>query len=422
MDYKNRYDIFVTACSRDFGKAASMLPQLAPYGTLHLASSFLTNEEVGELSRFVDHVHFPRHHVTNGYRNFSRFCVRDIDRIASNPWVVKIDADTELTDEWFRYVDEVTQEHPHAALIGPGVDPEMVNVTMFGPLVLDRLGRTLDIRGVPKVVGGFYVSRSSFYKKHFDVMQTIHELASVRNEQCVTVSGYNYRDSEDHARNMTAYFMGAAVKHVETDLLSLAGRISVHDIHHDHAEEVEMPEFRQFDIPAPLVVVFADIPTDQIYPLVDHEVGYNKGHDKDYNAKIDRMIASVKQHGVIDPVIAHNRLDDGTFQVCIGGHRYLAAKKNGIQTMKCIVNCIEGQTRIPDGKRLMNSADVMACLKHPEPLSLCLEEIPNPDVLGYREPGGHGNQAFDYGDGGTKGGVFCSPARHTVDDGVTPDA
>ena len=62
----------------------------------------------------------------------------------------------------------------------------------------------------------------------------------------------------------------------------------------------------------------------------------------------------------------------------------------------------------------------MACFKYPEPRSLCLETIPNPDVLGLRSPGGNGNQAFDYGDGGTKGGVFCSPKRHTVDGDKTP--
>jgi len=418
MDYKSRYDIFITGHSRDFKRVREMLPLLRPYGTLHLASSFFAEWELGELARLCDFVHRPAHHPDNGYRNFSRFCVRDIDRIATAPWVIKVDADTELADGWIRYVDEATAAHPGAALIGPGVDPEFIDVSIFGPKAVERLGSHLDVRGKPKVVGGFYISRGDFYRANYGIMQAIHELAGERNERCVTVSGFNYRDSEDHARNMTAYFLGAPVLHVATDLVTLAGRTSVHDICHAHEEDIM--KFRQFEIDPPLVVVFAEIPTDQLYPLVDHEVGYNKGHDKDYCAKIDRMVASVAQHGVIDPVIAHNRLDDGTFQVCIGCHRYLAAKKNGVPTVKCIVNCIEGQRHIPQGKRLESSEDVLACFRHPEPLSLCLEAIPNPGVLGWRAPGGFGDQAFDYGDGGTKGGVFCSPRRHTVDGDATP--
>lgn len=412
-DYKGRYDIFIVGHSRDFGRVRGLLPLLEPFGTLHLASSFFTEAELCELERLCDRVHRPTHHPENGYRNFSRFCVRDMDRIATAPWVVKVDADTELDPGWARYADEATSAHPEAALIGPKVDPEMIDVSIFGPKAVSRLGRHLNVHGAPKVVGGFYISRSGFYKRHYGVMQAIHELANERNAECVTISGFNYRDSEDHARNMTAYFLGAPVLHIETDLVRPAGRTSVHDVRHSHEEGIM--KFRQFPVEAPLVVVFAEIPTDQLYPLVDHEVGYRKGHDKEYCAKIDRMTASVAEHGVIDPVIAHNRRDDGTFQVCIGCHRLLAAKRNCVPTVKCIVNCIEGQSHIPDGRRIRSSEEVLTCFKHPEPRSLCLEAIPNPGVLGLRPPGGHGDQAFDYGDGGTKGGVFCSPRRHTVD-------
>jgi len=415
--YKDRYDIFITGCSRDFTRLQEILPELSPFGTLHLASSFLSEEELTVLTPLCDHVHRPIHHE-NGYRNFSRFCIRDIDRLATAPWVIKIDADTKLHDGWIRYVDDVTHKYPGAAIIGPGVDPEMIDVSIFGDQAAERLGGYLDIIGKPKVVGGFYISNSGFFKRNYRTMQSIHELAGGRNKECVTVSGFNYRDSEDHTRNMAAYFLGGSVLHVETDLVELAGRTSVHDIRHDHKEGTM--QFRKFKMAAPLVVVFAEIPTDQLYALVDHEIGYNRGTDKEYNAKIDRMAASVKEHGVIDPVVAHNRRDDGTFQVCIGCHRHLAAKKNKVSTMKCIVNCIEGQKHIPDGKWLTSAEDIMACFEHPEPLSLCLEPIPNPDVLGLRPPGGNGNQAFDYGDGGTKGGVFCSPKRHTVDGDKTP--
>jgi len=171
-------------------------------------------------------------------------------------------------------------------------------------------------------------------------------------------------------------------------------------------------KFKKFDIPSPMVIVLAEVQTDKLYPLVDHAVGYAKGTDKAYNAQLDEMAASVADVGVIEPVIAHNRLDDGTLQVCIGCQRYFAAKRNNVSTMMCIVNCLEGQMHIPEGRRLMNADDVSACFKNVEPASLCLEDVPNPEVLGWKAPGGHGNQAFDYGDGGTKGGVYCSPAKH----------
>lgn len=175
-------------------------------------------------------------------------------------------------------------------------------------------------------------------------------------------------------------------------------------------------KFRKFDIPKSLVVVLAEVPTDKLYPLVDHAVGYEKGTDQAYNEKLDRIVASVAEIGVIEPVIAHNRLDDGMFQVCIGCQRYFAAKTmstlSGLATaMMCIVNCLKGQKHIPEGRHLMTADDVAACFEDVEMASLCLEDVPNPEVRGWRAPGGHGNQAFDYGDGGTKGGVYCSPAK-----------
>jgi len=170
-------------------------------------------------------------------------------------------------------------------------------------------------------------------------------------------------------------------------------------------------KFGKFDIPRLLVVVLAEIPTDKLYPLVDHAVGYEKRTDQAYNEKLDRMVVSVAEVGVIEPVIAHNRLDDGTFQVCIGCQRYFAAKRNNVPAMMCVINCLEGQKHIPEGRRLMTADDVTACFKDVESSSLCLEDVPNPEVRGWLAPGGHGNQAFDYGDGGTKGGVYCSPAK-----------
>ena len=156
----------------------------------------------------------------------------------------------------------------------------------------------------------------------------------------------------------------------------------------------------------PLVVVHAEIPMEKLYPLVDHKTGYDKGHDTQYNAQLDRVCESIEKDGILNPVVAHNRRDDGTYQICIGCQRHFAADRLGLPSMKCIVNCREGQSHIPDGVRLHNSDEVAEYFEAISPQSLCLEEVPNPEVLGLEQSGG--KLAFDYGDGGTKGGFFCS--------------
>ncbi len=157
----------------------------------------------------------------------------------------------------------------------------------------------------------------------------------------------------------------------------------------------------------PLVVVHAEIPMEKLYPLVDHKVGYEKGHDTQYNAQLDRMCESVEREGIRNPVIAHNRRDDGTYQVCIGCQRHFAADRLGLPAIRCIVNCLEGQSHIPDGDRLHDSDEVAEYFEAVNPQSLCMEGIPNPEVIGLDQSGG--KLAFDYGDGGTKGGFFCAP-------------
>lgn len=156
----------------------------------------------------------------------------------------------------------------------------------------------------------------------------------------------------------------------------------------------------------PLVVVHAEIPTEKLYPLVDHKAGYDKGQDANYNTQLDRVCESIEKEGILNPVITHNRRDDGTYQVCIGCQRYFAADRLGLPSMKCIVNCLEGQNHIPDGDRLQNSDEVAEYFEAISQQSLCIEAVPNPEVLGLEQSGG--KLAFDYGDGGTKGGFFCS--------------
>ena len=141
----------------------------------------------------------------------------------------------------------------------------------------------------------------------------------------------------------------------------------------------------------------------KIYPLIDH----GREYDKRSMHGLDKMIESVKEEGVREPVITHNRKDNGTYQVCIGCQRYFAAKRNNLKYIMCIVNCLEGQKYIPDGERLFDAKDIAQCFKEPRMRTLCFEPLPNPHILGLQKSG---EQAFQQGKRfSAEGGVFCAP-------------
>lgn len=173
--YAPAYDIFVCGGSQHFAMLRVLLPQLAPYGRVHLGSITLGKAQLHELAPFYHVLHRPRHDA-RGYRNFNLFCIRDINRLARAPYFIKLDADIELADDWVDYVDAALARHPDAVLFGPHGGCRRLSLTLSGPLVRGVLGADLRVDSGLKVIGGFHVGKTAFFQRHDGYMQCLHEL------------------------------------------------------------------------------------------------------------------------------------------------------------------------------------------------------------------------------------------------------
>ncbi len=172
-DYKNQYDIFICGGSKHVEGLKELLPKLYPFGRVHLGSITLTKPEREELRRYYDVLHEPRHDP-EGYINYNLFCIRDINRLARGAYFIKLDADVDLSDDWIDYVKEAVAAHPEAVLFGPVQGGCPIDVDLSGAVVRRKLGRDIRVVEGQKVTGGFYVGKTSFFRRHDVVMQTIH--------------------------------------------------------------------------------------------------------------------------------------------------------------------------------------------------------------------------------------------------------
>jgi hypothetical protein len=171
---RSKYDIFLCGGSQHFGELERLLPKLAPFGRVHLASITLSRAEIEALRPHFDVLHEPRHHG-DGYRNFEHFCIREINRSAVNPHFIKLDCDTLLRDDWVEYVDRALEAHPDAVLLGPEQGRRWIDLALSGPLVRAKLGRDVAVSNGLKVCGGFYVGQTAFFREHDRFMQIVHE-------------------------------------------------------------------------------------------------------------------------------------------------------------------------------------------------------------------------------------------------------
>lgn len=175
MDYKRRYDIFICGGSEHFEMLQRLLPRLYDFGSVHLASVTLTAAELDQLRPHTDAIHRPRYDA-DGYLNFNLFCIREINRLAAAPFFIKLDADAELRDGWIEYVDGGIAAHSDAVLFGIKEGIARINIDLSGPLVRKKLGRDVRVVDGRKVIGGFYVGNTAFFKRHDRFMQMTHEL------------------------------------------------------------------------------------------------------------------------------------------------------------------------------------------------------------------------------------------------------
>ena len=175
MDYKSRYDIFICGGSYHADGLRTLLPRLYPFGRVHLGSITLTESELHELRPYYDVLHTPRHHP-DGYLNFNLFCIRDINRLAGGDYFIKLDADILIGDDWIDYVDQAVEAYPEVVLFGPLQGKNTISIDLSDPRLRRKLGRDIQVVEGTKVIGGFYVGQTAFFRQYDYVMQTIHGL------------------------------------------------------------------------------------------------------------------------------------------------------------------------------------------------------------------------------------------------------
>ncbi|HEV7921054.1 MAG TPA: hypothetical protein VGR02_09725 [Thermoanaerobaculia bacterium] len=228
QDRKQRLDIFICGGSQHVGLLEPLLPKLQAGGTVHLGSCFLSDDDLARLDGRYDVLHTPRH-SPDPYCNFELFSIRDINRLATAPWFVKLDADIELEPDWIGYVEECIARHPEAVLFGPRKGNRDVTLELSGALVRQLFGRELRVQNAPKVIGGFYVGRTEFFRQHARLFDFTHELLwcfedGVRRRPSINpdfwppegelhVTGdtthFRTRGNEDTLRNFVVHAAGA---------------------------------------------------------------------------------------------------------------------------------------------------------------------------------------------------------------------
>jgi hypothetical protein len=174
-NYKELFDVFISGGSQHVSMLKPLLEKLQPYGKLHLASSFLTESDLAELQGRYDVLHTPQH-SSDGYHNFELFSIRDINRLASAPYFIKLDADIHIEADWIDYVEECIAAHPDAVLFGPKKGNVNISFQISGEVVQQVLEREILVSDGCKISGGFYVGKTRFFKNNLRVMDIIHEL------------------------------------------------------------------------------------------------------------------------------------------------------------------------------------------------------------------------------------------------------
>lgn len=229
-DYKSRLDVFVCGGSQHVEMLKPLLGKLRPFGTVHLGSSFLTGADLRELRGLYDVLHAPRH-SPDAYYNFELFVIKDINRLASAPRFVKLDADIHVEPDWIEYVEECVAAHPDAVLFGPRRGDVDVNCEIKGPLARRLFGRELRVTNAPKVLGGFYVGLTSFFREHGPFMGVVHELNQRDDGRLLRPTGpaargapRKFRGNEDTLRSFVVHAAGAGDR---LHVLDSGGRVRI---------------------------------------------------------------------------------------------------------------------------------------------------------------------------------------------------
>lgn len=210
-DYKKRFDIFLCGGSQHLAMLGPLLRKLQPWGTVHLGSSFLSESDLEALAGLYDVLHTPKH-SEDGYYNFELFSIHDINRIATAPYFVKLDADIHIEPDWIDYVEECIAANPDAVLFGPRKGNVDVSYSIEGEPVRALLQQEIRVSGGRKVTGGFYVGQTAFFKQHLRLMDLVHGFLSDPVGQGVRVTGPRsaaFKGNEDTLRSLVVHAAGA---------------------------------------------------------------------------------------------------------------------------------------------------------------------------------------------------------------------
>ncbi len=167
-------DIFVSSGEAQARRLPGLLPLLRPHGRLHLASSFLSPDQIAAFESQVDVLHRPAL-ARDPYRNFVLFFIREAHRLASSRYLLKVDTDVVLRPDWFDYLQESLAVHPDAVLLGSHAGTNRVDFDISGPLVRERLGSDVRVQGL-KVNGSFCLADLEFFRRHDRTLQVLHDL------------------------------------------------------------------------------------------------------------------------------------------------------------------------------------------------------------------------------------------------------
>jgi len=246
-DYKKYFDVFICGGSQHVRMLKLLLRKLQPYGTVHLGSCFLSDADLQQLRGLYDVLHTPEY-SQDGYSNFELFSIRDINRLATAPYFVKLDADIHLEPDWITYVEDCITRHPDAVLFGPRKGNVDITFQISGALVRQLLHQEVRVSNACKVIGGFYVGKTVFFKEHRRFMDLVHELmwcykdgvryrarinpeywppTGTESGEPITMIGgsEHFQGNEDTLRSLVVHAVGAGDR---LYVLDSQGRVQIH--------------------------------------------------------------------------------------------------------------------------------------------------------------------------------------------------
>ena len=113
-------------------------------------------------------------------------------------------------------------------------------------------------------------------------------------------------------------------------------------------------------------LIYAKLPIDQIHFLNRKE--FHEPSEKEFK---DSLTASIKKHGILEPVYAEYGHDHGPIiKVTVGNNRMTVAKELGIKEVPIIVNIWTPETFDLEGRELKTDEEIRSLFKLKDQLQI----------------------------------------------------